>query len=115
MLAGCLAIASLGVVFVWSQRRHLYFGSQDAGIQWDSFYRTLTQDDPAQGDNFIYGAGYVLATEHAGSFTWGRELAVNLLVRPIPKQLWPTNTKTWEPRGSRRTIQASEISRCTIG
>jgi hypothetical protein len=47
------------------------------------FRRVLTQDDADAGNNFVYGAAFV-ATEKSGTFTWGKELAVNLLVRPFP-------------------------------
>ena len=90
MLASCLVVACLAVTFVWSQRKHLYLGSPDAEVRWEDFFGTLTQDDAVEGNNFIYGAAYVLAMEDSGSFTWGRALFIDLLVRPIPRQLWPT-------------------------
>jgi hypothetical protein len=90
MLAMCLAIAGLAVTFVWSQRQHLYLGSADAEVRLEEFFGTLTQDNNVQGNNFIYGAAYVLALEDSGKFTWGKAMAIDLLVRPVPRQLWPT-------------------------
>ena len=90
MLATCLLVACLSVTFVWSQRQHLYLGSANAQVRWQDFIVTLTQDNAVEGNNFVYGAGYVLTSEHAQKFTWGKALAVDLLVRPVPKQLWPT-------------------------
>jgi hypothetical protein len=90
MLGCCMAVAGLAVLFVWSQRQHMYLGSADADVRWGSFFDTLTQDDSDEGNNFIYGAAFVLTAEHSDTFTWGRALAVDLLVRPVPKQLWPT-------------------------
>jgi len=89
---GCsLAGVLVSVVFIGSQRSHLYLGSQDAEVKWDRFLGSFQPDESgAEGSNFIYGAGFVVATNHAGQFTWGREIAVNLLVRPIPRQIWPT-------------------------
>ena len=87
---GCaLAGVFLSVALVASQRGFLYLGS-DEEIDWDAFQTTLSQEEIGEGSNFVYGAGFVSATRHSGQFTWGRELAVNLLVRPIPRQLWPT-------------------------
>lgn len=88
-LCGALAGVLLSVALVWSQRSVLYLGS-DQELDWSAFQTTLSQEEINEGSNFVYGAGFVAATRHSGEFTWGRELAVNLLVRPIPKQLWPT-------------------------
>lgn len=88
---GCaLASVLLSVAFIGSQRQHLYLGSAEPEIKWEKFLGALRQGEVSEGNNFVHGAGLVLATYHSGSFTWGRKLAVNLLVRPIPKQLWPS-------------------------
>lgn len=87
---GALAVLLLSVAFIGSQRKHLYLGSDEAEVRWDEFLSALQSDEISEGNNFVYGAGFVLATHDSGQFTWGRELAVNLLVRPIPRQLWPT-------------------------
>ena len=91
LLALCCALTGvfLSVALVWSQRSFLYLGS-DEEVNWGAFQTTLSQQEINEGSNFVYGAGLVSATRHSGEFTWGRRLAVNLLVRPIPKQLWPT-------------------------
>jgi len=84
-----LAVAGLAVVFIGSQRQSLHLGSNE-GVTWEEFTGALTQSNVDEGNNFVYGAAFVLATRQAGEFTWGRELAVNVLVRPVPRQLWPT-------------------------
>jgi hypothetical protein len=84
-----LAAAALAVLFVQSQRQFVYLGSGQS-IRWEDFGAALAEERVNQGQNFIYGAGFVLATRRAEEFTWGRKLAVNLLVRPVPRQLWPT-------------------------
>jgi hypothetical protein len=84
-----LAIAALAVIFVASQRQFLYLGSGES-VRWDEFAGTVAPESTDEGNNFIYGAGFVTAVRRSGEYTWGRELAVNLLVRPIPRQLWPT-------------------------
>lgn len=90
VLVGALAVVMLSVAFVASQRQHLYLGSEEAEVRWDEFLGALKSDEVSEGNNFVYGAGFVLATHYSGQFTWGLELAVNLLVRPIPRQLWPS-------------------------
>ncbi len=89
MIGSSLAAAALAVSFVASQRQFLYLGSEET-VRWDEFTQSLVQDSADEGNNFIYGAAFVTTVRRAGTFTWGRELAVNLLVRPIPRQLWPT-------------------------
>jgi hypothetical protein len=84
-----LVAAGLAVAFIASQRQFLHLGS-DESVRWDQFTNSVVQDEADEGNNFIYGAGFVTAVRFAGEYTWGRELAVNLLVRPIPKQLWST-------------------------
>lgn len=81
-------VALLAVVFIQSQRRHLYLGSGE-GVQLEEFADVLAQDEIGPGDNFIVSAAFVIvATEH-DYFDWGRELVTNFVVRPIPKQVWP--------------------------
>ncbi len=91
LLALCCALAGvlLSVAFVSSQRRFLYLGS-DEQVNWGAFQTTLSQEEIDEGSNFVYSVGFVSTTRHSAQFTWGHKLAVNLLVRPIPRQLWPT-------------------------
>jgi hypothetical protein len=77
------------VVFVWSQRQNLYLGSESSEINWQQFTDNLFVQKADQGNNYIYGAGFILTAWHTGEYTYGAESATNLLIRPIPKQLWP--------------------------
>ncbi len=88
-IGGALAAVLLSVGLVWSQRSNLYLGS-DKSFDWAALETTLSQEGLGEGSNFVYGAGFVTATRHSGHFTWGRKLAVNLFVRPVPRQWWPT-------------------------
>ena len=91
VVASALACVLLSVVFIGSQRKHLYLGSEQAEVRWEQFFQTWQPEElAAEGNNFLYATGFVVATRHSGEYTWGRKLAVNLLVRPIPRQLWPT-------------------------
>jgi hypothetical protein len=42
------------------------------------------------GNEFVFGAGAALNAEALDAFMWGRRYLVVLLVRPIPRALWPT-------------------------
>lgn len=88
--AGVLGTVLLAVLFVWSQRQHLYMGSESSEVRWDQFVEIVTQEGAGPGNNFIYGSAFIVATEHTGRFTRGRELLVNVFIRPIPRQIWPT-------------------------
>ncbi len=85
-----LAAILTAMVFVASQRQHLHLGASEQAIRWDDFLNSLMQEKVDEGNNFVYGAGFVLTTQKADRFTWGRELIINLFVRPVPRQLWPT-------------------------
>lgn len=66
-----------------------------------SFKRTDTYAfDGGAGNEFNYGGGQILTYQRAGNFSWGRQWIVDLIVRPIPRQLWPTTYKdAWDLLG----------------
>jgi hypothetical protein len=91
VVTSALVCILLSVAFIGSQRKHLYLGSEQAEVRWEQFLQTWQPEELASdGNNFVYATGFVLATRHSGEYTWGRKLAINLFVRPIPRQLWPT-------------------------
>ena len=94
-LFGCVLVA---VLFVQSQRQHLYLGSQNATVDWERFVDSLLGTSGGRGSNFIYGSGFIAVCWETGRYTYGKELIVNLLVRPIPRQLWPSKYENvgWE-------------------
>ncbi|MEX1027719.1 MAG: oligosaccharide repeat unit polymerase [Candidatus Paceibacterota bacterium] len=89
LTASVLAIC-LAVLFVWSQRQHLHLGADELDIRWERLADFATATDADQGNNFIYGTGHVLTAMETKRYSWGREILVNTLIRPIPRQLWPT-------------------------
>jgi hypothetical protein len=42
------------------------------------------------GNEFVYGVTVVKEFSESKDFFWGKRLAMVLLIRPIPRQLWPT-------------------------
>ncbi len=42
------------------------------------------------GNEFIYGTGAVLNAKESGRYYWGERYLIYLVIRPIPKELWPT-------------------------
>jgi len=89
LFGGVVAIC-LCVLFIWSQRQHLHLGSEDASLDWVKFNALATNEKVDQGNNYIYGAGLILTAIDTKRYTWGKKIAVTLLVRPVPKQIWPT-------------------------
>lgn len=81
-------IILLSVVLVWSQRQHMHLGGANKKINMALFQQHLLSKDAGSGSNYAYGSAYVLVTRETEDLTWGRKIFVNLIVRPIPKQLW---------------------------
>ena len=85
MAVGGLAIGYL-ILFLVVNRQSIYLGS-DFSVTTDV---TSMVEKPDTGNEFIYGTGSLLAAEQMGHFFWGRRYAAQLLVRPIPRAIWPT-------------------------
>jgi hypothetical protein len=83
-----LAVISLCVLFVWSQRQHVYLGSKeevDVGRMSD----VLNPKEATAGSNYIFGSGVMLMCKDHNDYFWGKRIFVNIFIRPIPKQIWP--------------------------
>lgn len=44
----------------------------------------------SESNEYIFGIGCVTASEVAGKYFWGKRYLAQVLVRPIPRQIWPT-------------------------
>ncbi len=82
-----LAGAAIGylVLFLVVNRQSLYLGS-DFDLTTDV---SSMVEKPDTGNEYIYGTGALLSAEQRGRFFWGRRYAAQLLVRPIPRAVWP--------------------------
>jgi len=74
------------ILFLVVNRQSLYLGS-DFDLTTDV---SSMVEKPDTGNEFIYGTGSLLSAEQMGHFFWGRRYAAQLLVRPIPRAIWPT-------------------------
>ncbi len=88
ILAVVLAIGVI-MIFLKSQRRQIYIGS-DLEFDQQRFEDSLIPASPEAGDSLTYSWGLILTSRHFNNHYWGKRYAVQLFVRPIPKQLWPT-------------------------
>ncbi|HNS80415.1 MAG TPA: hypothetical protein PKM67_03045 [Kiritimatiellia bacterium] len=86
-----LLLVGVVVLFLFSHRGQIYIGS-DFKFDRDRFVEKLKPSEDAvdQGNDYIYGSGLFLAARYNRYHFWGRRYAVLMLVRPIPRQLWPT-------------------------
>jgi hypothetical protein len=79
------AVLGTLLLAIVANRQSLYWGSDLDLEHSPSNYFT-----PSSGNDFIYGAGLVIVTDEAQNFSWGTTYLVTLLVRPIPRAIWPT-------------------------
>jgi hypothetical protein len=78
----------LAVVLVWSQRQFVFMGSESS-VDLRRIATVVDVESLTESD-YIAGAATVLAADYHSDFYWGYRYLVTLLVRPIPRQLWPT-------------------------
>lgn len=87
-LAGFVGLGLL-MLFLKTYRRDIYIGSEFA---FDSTraIEAFAPSEPSVGDTSVFSYGLILASSHHDFHYWGRRLLVQLIIRPIPRQLWPT-------------------------
>jgi hypothetical protein len=73
------------VLFLVTNRGALYMGSD---FEFTTDVTTIV-DKPDTGNEYIYGAGAMLAAEARSKFYWGRRFLAQIMVRPIPTSVWP--------------------------
>jgi hypothetical protein len=89
-IAVILAGACLGylVLFLVTNRGSIHLGADlDDNMSTDVSGIVESADT---GNEYIYGAGSVFAAERRDHYFWGRRYLAQLLVRPIPRSVWPT-------------------------
>ena len=76
------------LLFLLTNRGEIYLGS-DFNLKWQlSENNYVTQATP--GNEFIYGSGVILDATFRDNYYWGGRYITNLFIRPIPRQIWPT-------------------------
>ena len=89
LVGGLLGFGYL-VLFLVTNRGALYIGSD---FEFTTDVTTMVEK-PDTGNEYIYGAGAVLAAEARDKFYWGLRYAAQILVRPIPSSVWPNRRPT---------------------
>jgi len=88
-VVGIVVMAGLLMLFLVSNRRNIYLGSEKE-IDTEAFRNRVAVTEASSGQEFIYSSGLILTAEYKQQFYWGLRYFSLLFVRPIPKQLWPT-------------------------
>jgi hypothetical protein len=87
-----LLVASGGLLLGWfvlflvTNRQEIYLGSS---FEMKTDVSTMV-DKPDTGNEFIYGSGTVLSAQRHNHYFWMRRYLAQILVRPVPRSVWPT-------------------------
>ena len=79
------AAVGLLMLFLVANRGSIYLGSEKE-LTTEQIGETL---DAAPSNEYIFGAGCIAASRQSGDYFWGKRILAQLVVRPIPRQLWP--------------------------
>ena len=74
------------MLFLVANRDAIYLGSE----QELSTGRISATLDASPSNEYVFGAGCIAAARQSGDYFWGRRILAQILVRPIPRQWWPT-------------------------
>jgi hypothetical protein len=84
MVLGGGALLGMLLLLVVANRNKIYIGS-DLNLEMSP----TSYMEAGGGNEFIYGAGTVVAVADRDLFTWGGRYATVFFVRPVPRSLWP--------------------------
>ncbi len=85
LLGGAGALGGL-MLFLVTNRDRIYLGSDFSGMKTDI---TQVVTDANQSNEYIFGIGCIETARQTGHYFWGRRYLAEILVRPIPHQIWP--------------------------
>ena len=84
-IGSAIALGML-MLFLLTNRNQIYLGS-------DYNFKAPTENyftEVDSGNEFIYGSGVILDADARGKYFWGKRYFTIFLIRPIPRQIWPT-------------------------
>ncbi len=89
-LAGVLGAAGVVAIFLVLNRSDIYIGSS-FHLDFSSVFGYLFKaENIARDEEFISSGGAFLTAERFGRYGWGALWVVMFVIRPIPRQIWPT-------------------------
>lgn len=84
VLGGGAVLGFLMLLLVMNRSR-IYLGSeQELQTDVSGFF------EANEANEYIFGAGCFTASNQTGQFFWGKRYLAQILVRPVPRQIWPT-------------------------
>ena len=85
LAAGGFGLGML-MLFLVVNRSQIHLGSDM------EFNTEVTESVSKAGaaNEYIFGAGCIIASRQSGNYFWGRRYLAEILVRPVPHQVWPT-------------------------
>lgn len=86
VFAGTFLLGLLMLFLV--QNRDRIFLDASALEEWDTV-RPMVADNVNPADDWVFSGGMILTSQESDTHYWGTRLLVNLVIHPIPRQLWP--------------------------
>ena len=82
-------LIGLLTLFLVAQRQQIYIGS-NFDFSFQEFWTRVVPSDVNESDDTVFMYGFVSGIHETRTHYWGMRYAATYLVRPIPRQLWPT-------------------------
>ncbi len=97
------------MLFLMTNRSQIHLGSEfNVKTDMSDFFGASTANE------YIFGVGAVTTTRQTGEFYWGKRYAAQVLVRPIPRQIWPTKYEDFGIAEIERNAGASVDGMSTV-
>lgn len=74
------------MLFLVTNRGKIHLGGEVTELTTDV---SEVATSATEANEYIFGAGCIIASDQTGLFYWGRRYLAEILIRPIPHQLWP--------------------------
>lgn len=88
VFVGGLLLGAVLLLLV-TNRDSIYIGS-DKPINLDLSASLSEFNSASEANEYIFAVGCISTTQQTGAFYWGRRYFAQSIIRPIPRQLWPT-------------------------
>jgi hypothetical protein len=83
LVGGGGVLLGLLMLFLVTNRGAIYVGSHEE-VKTDA----SAVLEATEANEYIFGAGCMIASHQTGEYFWGKRYLAQLLVRPVPRQLW---------------------------
>jgi len=90
-ILAAVGMICVAVLIVSSQRKLVYFGSEHS-FDLSRVFETdgLASQDVDTTNSYVAAVASVVASDYYKDYYWGYRYFVTFLIRPIPKEIWPT-------------------------